>query len=110
VSSPKLFGIYTVKFPFLDTQEAKIRPVIIISKPQGIHGVLAVIPVSSRTKLEEVDVAIARWSESGLVRPSVARIHRLTTILRADIIAELGEVAADDKQNLRQALKRFLDF
>ncbi len=109
MSGPKPFGVYTVAFPFLDTQETKIRPVIVISKPQGIHKVLAVIPVSSKIKLEEVDIAIKQWSQTGLIRPSVARVHRLTTILQSDIIAELGELAAEDKQNLRKALERFLD-
>jgi mRNA interferase MazF len=108
VSAPKLFGVYTAQFPFLDTQEAKIRPIIIIGKPQGQHKIVAVVPISSKSTLEEVDSALHHWSAEGLLKPSVARVHRLTTILQSDIIAELGELARDDSQNLRSALRRLL--
>jgi len=109
VSIPKLFGVYTAQFPFLDTQEVKIRPVIVVSRPQGQHKILAVVPTSSKSPLEEVDVVLSRWPDEGLLKPSVARIHRLTTMLQSDLIAELGELAQNDRQNLQSALKRFLD-
>jgi len=109
VSAPKLFGVYTAQFPFLDAQEAKIRPVIIIGKPQGPHKIVAVIPISSKSTLEAVDIALHHWSNEGLLRPSVARVHRLTTLLQSDLIAELGELAPDDKQNLRSALRQLLN-
>jgi len=59
VSAPKLFGIYTAQFPFLDVQEAKIRPVIIVGKPQKQHKILAVVPISLKSTLEEVDMVVA---------------------------------------------------
>lgn len=109
MSTPKVFGIYTAQFPFLDAQEAKIRPVIVIGKPHGPHKVLAVVPISSKSTLEEVDIALHHWSDAGLLKSSIARVHRLTTMLQSDFIAELGELAQDDRQNLRSALRRLLD-
>jgi len=109
MSIPKLFGVYTAQFPFLDTQETKIRPVIVIGKPQGQHKVLAVVPISSRSTLEGVDFPLRCWSDAGLLKPSVARVHRLTTMLQADLIAELGELDPEDKQNLQVALKQLLN-
>ena len=109
MSIPKLFGVYAAQFPFLDTQETKIRPVIVIGKPQSQYKVLAVVPISSRSALEDIDCSLRHWSNEGLLKPSVARVHRLTTMLQADLIAELGELDLEDKQNLQTALKQLLN-
>ena len=109
MSVPKLFGVYTAQFPFLDTGEIKIRPVIIVGKPHGKHKIVAVVPASPRNTLEKVDINLHHWSDEGLLKPSVARVHRLTTMLQSDLIAELGELAPDDRQNLQNALRQLLD-
>jgi mRNA interferase MazF len=109
VSAPKVFGIYTARFPFLDSEETKIRPVIVISKPHGPHEIIAIVPVSSRLTHEEVDVVIAEWSEAGLLRPSVARVHRLTTMLQADLIADLGALSPEEVRALQVSLRKYLD-
>lgn len=109
MSIPKLFGVYTAQFPFLDSQETKIRPVIIIGRPQGQHKIVAVIPVSSKIVQEDADVRLHHWSDAGLLKPSIARVHRLTTMLQSDLIAELGELAQDDKRNLQNALRQLLN-
>ena len=109
MSNPKQFGVYTAQFQFLDSLETKIRPVIIIGRPQGRHKVLAVIPVSSKIMQEDVDVMLHHWADAGLLKPSIARVHRLTTMLQLDLIAELGELAQDDKQKLQNALRQLLN-
>ena len=109
MSAPKLFGVYTAQFPFLDTQETKIRPVVVISKPYVWHKVLVVVPISSKSVSEEIDAALSHWSSEGLLKPSVARVHRLTAMLQTDIIAELGELVQEDKQSLQAALRRLLN-
>lgn len=109
MSVPRVFGVYTAQFPFLDIQTAKIRPVIVISKPQGQHKVVAVVPISSKSIVEGVDISLRNWSDEGLLKPSVARVHRITTMLQADLIAELGELTSEDKQNLQAALKMLLN-
>ncbi len=55
-----------------------------------MHKVIAIVPVSSRLAREDIDVTITEWSNAGLLKPSIARVHRLTTMLQADLIAELG--------------------
>lgn len=107
--APKVFGVYTAQFPFLDTQETKIRPVIVVTKPRGPHKVVVVIPVSSKSTVEDVDIILRRWSDEGLLKSSVARVHRLTTMLQTDLIAELGELAQEDRQDLQVALKMLLN-
>lgn len=109
MSVPKVFGVYTARFPFLDSEETKIRPVIVISKPQGPHKVIAIVPVSSRLVREEVDVTIVEWSKAGMLKPSIARVHRLTTMLQADLIAVLGTLSAEEVQALRASLRKYLE-
>jgi len=106
---PKVFGVYTARFPFLDSRETKIRPVIVVSKPQGLHKVIAIVPVSSRSVREDVDVTINGWSNAGLLKPSIARVHRLTSMLQADLIAELGVLSQKEIQTLQASLRKFLN-
>lgn len=109
MSAASLFGVYTAKFPFLDSDKDKIRPVIVISKPHGQHNVITVVPVSSQDKKESVDIALRDWRKAGLVKPSVARTHRLTAFLQSDLTNYLGDLSANDKRSLQQALRQLLD-
>ena len=108
MSGPTVYGIYTAEFPYLDSGKFKKRPVIVVSKPVGKHNVVAIIPLSSKDKREPVDVIINDWKVSGLLRPSVTRVHRLTTILQADLLAEIGLLSEGDVLELRDAIRGFL--
>ncbi len=105
-----LFGIYTVQFPYLDSGQTKLRPVIVISKPVGSYGVIAIVPISAQAKPEVVDIAITDWDTAGLIKPSTARVHRLTTVLESSLVSQLGAMSQKDASALQQAIKQFLDF
>lgn len=109
MTAPEVFGVYTAQFPFLDANETKIRPVIVVSEPQGRYNIVTIVPVSSRIVPQEVDVVLAKWSEAGLLKPSVARVHRITTMLQADLIAELGVLSDQDAQAMQSALRGLLN-
>jgi mRNA-degrading endonuclease toxin of MazEF toxin-antitoxin module len=96
-------------FHFLDSQETKTRPIIVVSQPQGSNNVIVVAPISSKIVQEDVDFSLHHWSGEGLLRPSVARVHRVTAMLQSDLIAEIGELIQEDKQFLQTALKRLLN-
>lgn len=108
MNSPKLHGIYTAQFPFLDTSEVKIRPVIVISPPIGKYNAIAVVLVSAKATPENVDVVLKHWKSENLLKPSVARVHRLTTMLQADLLAELGSLTKEDAKQLQDSLRKFL--
>jgi hypothetical protein len=80
-----------------------------MSKPQGSHKVIAIVPISSKPAREDVDISIVGWSDAGLLKPSIARVHRLTTMLQADLIAELGSLNQKEIQALQASLRRFLN-
>jgi mRNA interferase MazF len=105
VSSAKLFGVYTAKLPFIELPTSKIRPVVVVSAPSGQHNLVIVIPLSSQTKRQPVDRALAHWRNAGLVKPTVARVHRLTTMSQADLTSELGVLNTSDIEQLKTALR-----
>jgi mRNA-degrading endonuclease toxin of MazEF toxin-antitoxin module len=108
LSKISLYGIYSARFPFLDSSEHKLRPIIVVSRPYGEYGVVAVVPLSSKTGLEVVDVGISGWRSAGLIVPSVARVHRLTVILQSRLITEMGMLEASDVKKLQESMRKFL--
>ncbi len=108
MSQPTLFAVYTMQLPFLDMQAVKVRPVIVISKPHSKHRVVAIIPLSSKPQREDADVIINHWKDAGLVKPSIARVHRLTTILQSDLLTELGQLTPRDITALKSSIRTFL--
>ena len=92
----------------MEIPKDKIRPVIVVSKPYGKHNIVAVVPISSKDVSQPVDVSLSGWNQSGLLRPSTARVHRITTIEESKLISALGPINLKDKNSLKQALFKFL--
>ncbi len=109
MTEAKKFSIYLARLRFLESEVQKLRPVIAVSKPYGKHKVLVVIPVSSQLVQTEVDVSLSDWDAAGLLKISVARVHRLTAILQADLIEEIGQVVLQDKIQIQNSLKQLLE-
>ena len=105
---PVLYGVYLAKFPFLDTNESKIRPVIVVGSPVGDFGITAIVPVSSRLEKQSVDHELLNWNEAGLLKPSVARVHRISTITQENLDAYLGRLSEQDVKSLKSALAKLL--
>lgn len=106
---PRKFTIYAARVPFLDLPKNKIRPVIVVSDLQGPHDVVVVVPISSRPTDAQVDMSITGWDESGLAKPSVARVHRLFTLLKTDLVSEIGLMQKPDVDTLKTSLRKLLD-
>lgn len=108
MNSPSEYGVYTARFPFLDSGKGKIRPVVVIARAHSKYGVVAVIPISSKLSLEAVDIAISDIAAAGLVKPSTAQIHRLSTLLQSDLISQLGSLSEVDVDKLKRSMRKFL--
>ncbi len=108
MSHPRAYGVYTARFPFLESTKSKIRPVVVISKPYSKHKVVAVVPISSKTSLEAVNVAINGLDTAGLVKFSIAQTYRLGTLLQSDLITQLGSLDEADTGKLKQSLRKYL--
>ncbi len=97
-----------VKFRFIESASYKIRPVVVASSPHGSYGAIIGIPVSGTADNEDVDVRLKHWRESGLRRPSVVRVHRLTAIMGKNILEEIGQISTTDESAIRIALRKLL--
>jgi len=109
MTGPKRYGIYTARFPFLEIRGEKIRPVIVISAPHSEHNIVVIVPISSKSGLEAIDVKLGYWQDEGLMKPSVARVHRLTSMLQSDLLAELGQLTERDAALVRKSLQKLLE-
>ncbi|HUD07014.1 MAG TPA: type II toxin-antitoxin system PemK/MazF family toxin [Candidatus Saccharimonadales bacterium] len=102
------FTVCLAKFRFLESDQYKIRPVIVVGQPYGVRQVLMSIPVTSSSEQEPVDVLLQNWRNSGLLKPSVARVHRLSAILQNDLLEEIGSIDKKDQAAIKSALKELL--
>jgi len=93
------------KFRFLESDKHKLRPVIIIGHAYGARRILIAVPVSSSSNAESVDVILQNWQVAGLLKSSVARLHRLSAVLQEDLLEEIGSIDKKDQASIRSALK-----
>ncbi len=101
-------GVYTAEFPFVELNTTKIRPVIVVSKPHGKHDLVVVIPVSSQAQQAPVDYTVENWREAGLLKPSVAQVHKPGTIMQSKLRLELGALSQADAEQLKNSLRSLL--
>lgn len=102
------WGVYTAEFPYVESAGSKLRPVVVVSHAQSKHKLVVMLPVSSRIKAESVDVVLHHWKEAGLLKPSVVRVHRLTTLRQPKLDAKLGNLSLDDTKQIQAALQTLL--
>lgn len=108
MNSPRLYNVFTAQFRFLDSTQSKIRPVIVVSKPYSKHEVIAAIPISSKINLASVDFNVSGLQNAGLLKASVAQVHKLNTVLQSDLITQLGSLEENDIKKLKDSLRKYL--
>jgi mRNA-degrading endonuclease toxin of MazEF toxin-antitoxin module len=101
----KLYGVYLAKVGFLESGGFKIRPIIVISKPRGrFHAVMA-IPISTQIDRTDVDILLGDLAGTGLLKPSIARVHRLSAIAGTQVLEEIGSIDKKHQEVIKSALK-----
>lgn len=106
------FGdVVVVPFPFTDQRQLKRRPAIVISSARynADRPDLIILAVTSQMRPDATlgDVAIERWSEAGLLKPSVFK-PILATIERSIVIRKLGRLVERDLQRVDGILESIL--
>ena len=105
----KHFSICVARFRFIESDQQKLRPVIVVGRPYGSRRILMCIPISSSANAESIDVVLKNWQASGLLKPSVARVHRLSAILQEDLLEEIGTIDANHQEVIKLALRKLLE-
>jgi mRNA interferase MazF len=92
--------VVLVPFPFDDLSAAKVRPVVCLTNPLGVHRhvILAFITSRVSTPLASSDIVLdataSDFSTTGLRVSSTLRVHRLMTVTTSIIQRELGRLSA----------------
>lgn len=102
------FGdVVLVRFPFTDQSTAKQRPAVVISS-EAYHRarpdiLIMAITSQARSRPALGEAPIRRWTEAGLIKPSVFK-PLLATIERTLVRRRLGHLEPEDLGVLRKLL------
>ena len=109
---PYHFGdVIVVPFPFTDQSTTKKRPAVVVSS-EAYHRdrpdlILMAITSQMRPTPTVGELAVVRWQEAGLLKPSVIK-PLLATIESNLVLRQLGTLHAEDQGSLREALATIL--
>jgi mRNA interferase MazF len=91
--------VVLVPFPFSDISSTKKRPALVLAVAERWGELVCTMLTSSPQYYNEV--VILMWKEAGLLKPTVARIHRIFTIDAQLVIKTLGTLQPDDLEKIR---------
>ncbi len=96
----KVGDVVSVEFPFSDLQTRKRRPGLVLVSGDVD---LLVARITTHPPREPSDVALQRWSETGLPRASTVPLTKLTTIDHRLVHHQIGRLHTDDGRMIAQA-------
>ena len=95
------FGdIFVCRFPFTSGESSKPRPVLVLFD-LGQDAVIC--RITSVQYSGRLDIPILHWQETGLEKPSVARLNRLVTAEKSLLNRLLGKLSEPDLAAIRSA-------
>jgi mRNA interferase MazF len=99
--------VVLVKFPFTTGGGSKLRPALVVLDTGDDD--LVVARITTQQSLSPFDVPVTDWRGAGLLAPSIARLHKLATLEKSDIVRALGCLQATDRQSVAAVLRRAID-
>lgn len=104
------FGeILICKFPFSSNTGNKKRPVVVINSLNYKNSWGDVILLAITSQIDNDDTLLIKdWQEAGLYKPSAFK-GQIFTLLKEDILTNLGDLSAKDRLLLKQYLKKIID-
>jgi mRNA-degrading endonuclease toxin of MazEF toxin-antitoxin module len=96
----KVGDVVAVEFPFADWQGQKRRPGLVLAADASdvLLARLTTHPPRGTT-----DVALTRWTEVGLPKPSTVRLTKLAAVDRRLIHHRIGRLHVDDADAILRA-------
>ena len=103
--------IILIPFPFAELTNKKVRPAILICETKDIYRDLVLCAISSVIpKALSVNEIILKKNEINNLRvDSVAKIDRIVTAKREDIIANIGVLNDKDLQDFIEKFRNLID-
>jgi mRNA-degrading endonuclease toxin of MazEF toxin-antitoxin module len=109
------YSIVAVPFPFSeDKTESKLRPVLCLTDFVGKHNEVIVAYITTKIKDNPLSTDIlveenaSYFSETGLLKSSVIKLHKLTTISKSEIIGKIGFLSEDLQKEAERKLEKLL--
>ena len=97
------FGeIVLLSFPFADGTNSKKRPALILLDTGDEDVVVA--RITSQKVQTDYDCFLTDWQQSGLLLPSIVRLHKLATIEKQLVDKVMGKLFEHDIDNVRTKL------
>ncbi|MDA1311741.1 MAG: type II toxin-antitoxin system PemK/MazF family toxin [Acidobacteria bacterium] len=90
--------VVLVRVAFHQVAGNKVRPAVVVLDGKDDDFVAA--PITSRASRPKFDFSLADWSAAGLNVPSFARVHKLATLHRPDVLRVIGRLSEPDLQKL----------
>ena len=106
------FGdLVLVPFPFTDQSTTKRRPAVVVSS-DAYHRerpdlIILAVTSQARPAAGFGEVAIVKWKEAGLLRPSVLK-PVVATVEHGLVLRKLGRFEGEDRRALRELLQTML--
>ena len=101
----KFGDIILLAFPFSGANIAKQRPALVL-KDTGDDDIIAA-RITSQKQETEFDLQIKHWRESGLLLPSIIRIHKIATLNKSLIKKEIGNLSIEDSMAVSAYISKF---
>jgi mRNA interferase MazF len=100
-----------VPFPYSDEPSDKVRPAVVLSSPQHMHGTgvcyLAMVTSAANAGWPG-DVPVSNLRGAGLPAPSVVRPAKIMTVNDSRIVRRLGGLPRADQAKVVAAVRMFL--
>ncbi len=108
------YTVHLAQIKFAESDQGKLRPIIVLSEPTGKFQTVLVVPVYSSVLTENLasDLAVdkTKLATYGLVKESTVRLHRITELPITSLLETLGRVPPADQPILHQKLQTLFDF
>ncbi len=94
------FGeVYVCIFPFTSGRGAKARPVLVLV---DLGSDCLVCRITSVPHQGFLDLALSKWQETGLEKPSTIRLSRVVTIEKSLLKVRIGKLSNEDLSLVRK--------
>ncbi len=104
------WDVVTVVFPFLEGDQAKHRPALIVSTERLYekHELYWVVMITTaKAGMREDDIPISSPEPAGLPDSCVIRVSRLTTLSDRQIVRRLGSIQPKQRNAVQALLRKY---
>ena len=102
------WDIWIAKVKYEDSEEVKVRPVLIVN---GMERCVLSLKITSHTPRESFDgeYQVVEWEKAGLIKPSTIRIGKRIILPEEAFIKKIGRLTDIDRTNVEKEYMKMYD-